>query len=114
MLVVTGLPTRHGALRSSDSTLAGRPRSQGGDELRVTIARHAKGGRPTHPSSPRPAAMPSVPPPLDDLRPPSRYHGPCVVCGEPVIGQELLRIHGDALHAGCSRDWSDPERMSSH
>jgi hypothetical protein len=59
------------------------------------------------PVSSTPPTVSGVSPALDDLRPPSAYHGPCAVCGEFVIGQELVRIRTDALHAGCSPAWSD-------
>jgi hypothetical protein len=59
------------------------------------------------PVSSTPPMAPGVSPALDDLRPPSAYHGPCAVCGEVVIGQELVRIRGDVLHTGCSPALSD-------
>lgn len=57
--------------------------------------------------------MPSASSALDDIRPPSRYHGPCAVCREPVIGQDLVRAYGDVLHAGCSTDSRDQEHTTS-
>lgn len=61
-----------------------------------------------------PAAVPSASPAVDAVRPPSRYQGPCVVCREPVIGQDVVRVYGDVVHADCSTDRRASERMSSH
>jgi hypothetical protein len=45
-----------------------------------------------------------LPPPCqDDIRYSSRYHGPCAICGLPIIGQELLRDERAPVHKGCEK-----------